>query len=233
MPRIKKTEIKTKKIQVSKIPKKKVSALTVDVYDLTGKVVETMELPKEVFGKELKRELIAQAVRVYQANQRAGSASTKTRGDVRGSTRKIYRQKGTGRARHGGIRSPIFVHGGIAHGPHPRDLSLKLPPKMKKVALYSVLSDKAVRSEIKIITGIEKIEPKTKQVAALLKILQPKKNIKLLFVLDKKHDNVIRAVRNIQGLTYDFVSKLHTYEILTNDKIIFTKSAIEEMGKKL
>lgn len=226
---------KVKKTSVSAVkPVKKTDALTANVYDISGKVVDTLELPKELFGVKVNKRLIAQAVRVFLANQRAGSASTKTRGEVQGSTRKIYRQKGTGRARHGGVRAPIFVHGGIAHGPKPKDFSLQMPQSMKKAALLSMLSAKAQSGEISILTGVEKIEPKTKQMAALLKHMNgDKKQGSVLFVLDLKHDSVIRSVRNIEGVTYEYAKQLHTYELIQNKKVIFMLSAIEEMKKNL
>ncbi len=212
----------------------KKDALHADVYDLTGKIVESLALPGKIFGVKSNPQLVAQAARVYLANQRAGSASTKTRGEVDGSTRKIYRQKGTGRARHGGVRAPIFVHGGIAHGPKPRDFSLDMPKKMKKIALFTVLSDKARRGKVKVFDGLEKIAPKTKEMAALLeKVQDMKKKNKVLLVLDVKHANVVRAVRNIEGVTYDYARQLHAYEVLNHDAIFFMKSALNEMEKSL
>lgn len=260
MPGIKKTEINTKKSKDTKSIRSKAaenkaaitkveaelktakstrvtraasSKLTADVYDLTGKVTESLDLPKEIFGIKENPKLIAQAVRVYLANQRIGSASTKTRGEVQGSTKKIYRQKGTGRARHGGIRAPIFVHGGIAHGPKPKDFSLQLPQKMRRAALLSILSVKAKNGDIKIVNDIGNSELKTKQMAAMFAGIYPKnkKIRKILFVLDTKNDPVIRAVRNIEGVTYEFAKKLHTYEVLTSNSILFMKSSIENMVK--
>src|SRR5581483_3879222 len=124
--------------------------LSASVYDLKGKAIGRVTLPSEVFGVEENPHLLAQAVRVYLANQRQGTVSTKTRGEVQGSTRKIYRQKGTGRARHGGIRAPIFVHGGIVFGPKPREFSLSMPQKMRRLALFTALSGKVKDGELKI-----------------------------------------------------------------------------------
>lgn len=224
------TAIAKPKAESSAVKKK--SGLAVDVYNAAGKIVDSIILPKDVFGVKVNKTLMAQAVRVYLANQRAGSASTKTRGEVQGSTRKIYRQKGTGRARHGGIRAPIFVHGGIAHGPKPRDFSLKLSQKMKKAALISALSAKYEESAIKIVADVEKMEPKTRNMSLLLtKMGRKAKNEKTLFVMDTKHDNVIRAVRNILGLKYDYVKLLNTYEVLMSDSLILTKEAVAEIEK--
>jgi len=211
---------------------KKKDDLTVDVYDLSGKVVDSTELPKEIFGVKVNKRLIAQAVRVYLANQRSGSANTKTRGQVQGSTRKIYKQKGTGRARHGGIRAPIFVHGGIAHGPKTKDYSLKLPQKMKKAALYSMLSAKVIEGDIAVIDGIEKIDGKTKSMVALLNAIKHTET-KVLFVIEGRQENVARAIRNIDGVTYEHVNQLHVYEIIRNQKILFTKYALEALVKNI
>ncbi len=212
-------------------PIKKTSVLHADVYDVAGKVVDTIALPEQIFGVKSNPRLIAQAVRVYLANQRAGSASTKSRGEVEGSSKKIYRQKGTGRARHGGIRAPIFVHGGIAHGPKPRDFSLEMPKKMKKAALYAALSEKVRSGKVKIVNGLENIEPKTKVMATLFAKIQDPKSKKILFILDTKNDNVIRSVRNINGVTYEYAKQLHTYEVMEHDAVIFMKNAIEVLGK--
>lgn len=239
----KKTELHAEVTHVSQVPVtekpekkattvRRTDALHASVYDITGSVVESLALPEKIFGAKSNPRLIAQVVRVYLANQRAGSASTKSRGEVEGSTRKIYRQKGTGRARHGGVRAPIFVHGGIAHGPKPRDFSLHMPKKMKKAALFTVLSEKARNGSITVLSELEKIEPKTKVMAELLQKIQAEgKKSKVLLVLDTKYDNVIRAVRNIEGVTYDFARQLHAYEVLTHDVVIFMKNAISEMEK--
>lgn len=214
-----------------KIVNKK-SGLIVNVLDINGKEIDSMELPEEIFGVKMNKALIAQAVRVYLANQRQGSASTKTRGQVRGSTRKIYRQKGTGRARHGAVRAPIFVHGGIAHGPKPKDYSLKLPQKMKKKALYSVLSAKLKEGALSVVADIEKTDGKTKSVVNLFKTIGKKKT-KTLFVIDSRHENILRAIRNIQGVTYEYVYKLHAYGVLENKRVFFTKNAIDALKKQL
>src|SRR3972149_950729 len=127
---IKKTALKIASSRVKKAVTKKLpsqTGLKLSVYNMAGKSVETLILPKEIFGAEINTHLMTQAVRVYLANQRRGTVKTKSRGEVNISTRKIYRQKGTGRARHGAASAPIFVGGGVAFGPKPRDYSLKLP----------------------------------------------------------------------------------------------------------
>src|SRR3989344_6756187 len=161
MPRIKK-ETKTVK---KNNPKKSGEGLTIPVYNLEGKEVKTLDVPKEIFSVKPNPKLLAQYVRVYLTNNRQGTASTKTRGEVRGSTRKIYRQKGTGRARHGAITAPIFVGGGVVFGPKPRDYSRKLPQKMKKAALFSALTAKRIDNAVKVIGNLDTIVPKTKEMA--------------------------------------------------------------------
>jgi len=219
-----------------KIQRQRSSGLTVDVYSISGKVVSKLSLPKEIFGVRVNERLIAQAVRVYLANQRKGTASTKTRGEVRGSTRKIWRQKGTGRARHGSRKAPIFVGGGIAFGPKPRDYSLKLPKKMKKAALFSALSLKKNNGEIKVLSGIEKIKPKTKNMGLLIKKLgfNDKKRSLLLVTPDKQNsgfENVYRAARNIEGLKILKADLLNTYDVLDNKGVLLMKDAVLAIGK--
>lgn len=208
-------------------------SLKVDVYDIKGKVIGEIELPKEIFGEKVNKTLLTQATRVYLANQRKGTASTKTRGEVRGSTRKIYKQKGTGRARHGAIRAPIFVHGGIVFGPKPRDYSLQFPKKMKRKALFSALSAKVLNKEMKIIDGIEDIEPKTKVMLQVLKALNTKEK-NLMIVLPSfqgKNESVYRAARNIKGVRVKCVNLLNAYEVLKSKMMLFPKSSIEEVKK--
>jgi large subunit ribosomal protein L4 len=238
---VNKPEVKSKKIAVNTPIKEKSGSLKLNVYSLAGKVSGSVNLPKEIFGVEVNNNLIAQAVRVYLANQRRGTLKTKSRGEVNISTRKIYRQKGTGRARHGAASAPIFVGGGIAFGPKPRDFSLKLSRKMKQKALFSALSAKVKDNEIKIISGLEKIEPKTKKMAQVLKNLELKGKILLVTPkLDKVNDkknaedlkNVYLSARNLKGVSIRGINLLNTYEVLASENILFMKSAIEALDKK-
>lgn len=204
--------------------------LTAEVFDLEGKILEKISLPEEIFAAKINKVLIAQAVRVYLANQRQGTASTKTRGEVEGSTRKIYRQKGTGRARHGSIRAPIFVHGGIVGGPKPRDYSLHLPQKMKRRALFSALTDKLNNRGIKILKGLEKIEPKTKNFVNLIdKLGLTHKKKKILVITASENENLKRASRNVEGVSITAAKRLNTHDVLNNRELLFMKEAIEEL----
>lgn len=236
---IKKTVVKpvVKKSSVVSKPKVvKSSGSTANVYNMEGKIVSKVNLPKEVFSAKVNDSLMAQAVRVYLANQRMGTASTKNRGEITGTTKKVWRQKGTGRARHGSRKAPIFVGGGVAFGPRPRDYSLKIPKKMKRAALFSALSYKQNNGEIKLITGLEKILPKTKLMAKVVKKLGfDSKKINVLLVMPDKakngFENVYRAGKNIEGLKILNANAINTYEVLDNQSVLFMKDAVLAVEK--
>ena len=174
---------------------------------------------------------MAQAVRVYLANQRKGTHSTKTRGEVEGSTAKIYRQKGTGRARHGSKRAPIFVKGGVVFGPKPRDYSLKLPKKMRRLALFSSLTTKKDEGKIVVLSGLEKIEAKTNKMADVVKNLNlEEKNKKILLITPdtiNAFENVYKATRNLKGVSIVSAKMLNTYEVLNSKTVLLMKASIE------
>lgn len=196
----------------------RVSPLSVAVVGIDGKPAGKMVLPKELFAANINKPLMAQAVRVYLANQRQGTASTKTRGEVEGSTRKIYRQKGTGRARHGAIRAPIFVGGGIVFGPKPRDYHLDLPKKMKRAALASALTSK--RTDVIIVDGFSDIK-KTKLMAGALASVGA--SGKTLLVTDAGGH---RAARNIASVDIMPMTNLHAYAVISHQKLVFMKEAL-------
>ncbi len=213
------------------VAKQSATSLTVDVYGIDGKKAGTVSLPAELFGDTVNKILLAQAVRVYLANQRQGNASTKTRGEVDGSTRKIYRQKGTGRARHGSLRAPIFVKGGIVFGPKPRDFSLSLPTKMKRKALSSALSAKLSAEAVTVVSGFETLEAKTKIfVEALTKLGKySKKHESVLLVTAGKSEAVRKSSRNVPGVTFMSANRLNAYEVLKTKHLIVMKEAIAQM----
>jgi large subunit ribosomal protein L4 len=224
-----------KKKIVEKIKDSKIHELEAEVYNLHGEVVGKTELPREIFAAKVNPQLIAQAVRIFLANQRSGTASVKTRSEVTGSTRKIYRQKGTGRARHGDIKAPIFIGGGIAHGPKPRDYSLKIPVKMRQAAFLGAMSDKFDFGAIKIVSGFENIKPKTKEMVAALRNLQliDKKNInktKILLILPEKTENVYLSGRNIPYLSIKPVYTVNTYDMLVHKNIVFMQDAVKKLS---
>ena len=235
MPTVKKTvkrvepKVVAKKAVVKAVAPKE-TGLKLSVYDVKGKVAESITLPEEIFAVKVNKTLMTQAVRVYLANQRRGTLSTKSRGEVKISTRKIYKQKGTGRARHGAASAPIFVGGGIAFGPKPRDISLKLNQSMKRVALFSALTSKLKDGQIKVIGGLEKIEPKTSKMAAVFEALElTGKKSQVLLIMPKagsESANVVKSARNIKGVTVMGSNLINTYEILSNKNILFMKDAI-------
>lgn len=210
---------------------KKPTSLSAPIYTLDGTKSGTFTLPEEVFGGKINKPLLAQAIRVYFNNLRGHFGHTKTRSEVKGSTRKIRAQKGTGGARHGGIRAPIFVGGGIALGPKFRKVTLNLPQKMKEAALRSALADKANEGEILVITGLEKATGKTRQMQALLKKIE-KKNV-LLLIAEEKNANLKRAVGNIAGFDILSADQLNAYEIIAHQSLILGKEAVEKLAGRI
>ena len=210
--------------------------LSIPVYSLLGKEAGTMDLPKEIFGAPVNKKLLAQALRVYMANQKTLPGSTKTRGEINATKAKVWRQKGTGRARHGAKSAPIFVGGGVAFGPKPRNISLDLPKKMKHAALLSALSAKALDQDIVGINGLDKATGKTKEMALFVSALREKskgksqKSESVLIVISEKQDNVTRAVRNIDRLNVLPVAQLNAYEILKHHTLILTKESVEKLA---
>jgi len=237
MPRTKKVKPSEEKIESTSLkktsdrPVEKKSSLSIPVYDITGVEKKRIELPKEFFSLEANPSLLAQYVRVYLANQRQGTASAKTRGDVVGSTRKIYRQKGTGRARHGDIKAPIFVGGGVVGGPKPRDYSKKISKKQKRIALFLALTLKQKENAILAAEDITSIEPKTKLVAHFLSKIGLT-NKKILFILPKmEKNNFILASRNISRTTFTDAVSLNPYGLLQAEKIVFVHDALSVLEK--
>ena len=219
MPKAKKPAKK-----IAKKPVAKVTGVSVPVVGPDGKSAGKMSLPKELFAAKINNVLMAQAVRVYLANQRVGGASTKTRGQVEGSTRKIYRQKGTGRARHGGIRAPIFVGGGIVFGPSPRDYTLAFPKKMRRAALASALTSAFGEGKMIVVDGLGGVR-KTKIMAKSLQnvgVTGP-----ALFVTGHGTEIGTRSARNIDNLDTLPAQNLNAYTVLSHQKLVFMKEAID------
>ena len=205
----------------------------IDILTIAGKKSDSLSLPKEIFGAKINKPLMAQAVRVYLANQRRAYAKTKTRGEVRGSGRKIWRQKGTGRARHGDRYAPIFVGGGVAHGPTGKqNYQLKMSKKMKKRALFSALTSQLKAGQIVAVKGLEKIEPKTKKMVKILDQVVgrgKKRRLKTAMVLPGVLVNVLRAGHNIDGLNLIQANSLNPYQILNAKKIVFLPESVEKL----
>lgn len=199
-----------------------ISAVT---YSLKGEKVESTSLPSSVFEIKVKPVLLAQAVRMWLSNQRRAGASTKTRSEVAKTTAKPYKQKGTGRARHGSSAAPIFVGGGIAHGPSgEQNYKMTMPAKMRKLALLGALSAKAEAKQVTIVTGAEKASGKTKQVSWLA-------DGKCLVVAASGQDKFKQATRNLNAASLTSVSSLSAYAVLSNKRLILTKETLAEIKK--
>ncbi|MFC1653629.1 50S ribosomal protein L4 [Patescibacteria group bacterium] len=206
--------------------------MTIDVLNTTGKKVSTLTLPKEIFEAKINEEILAQALRVYVSNQHQGSKKALTRGEVKRTTAKVWKQKGTGRARHGSRRAPVFVGGGVAHGPKGLKRKLTLNKKIRKLALLSSLSSQAKEKNIIAVDGLEKIKTKTKTAQqAFNKIAKYSHNTKdrLLIVLSKPEKDLILATRNLPGITITQANRLNVYELLNAKKIILTKDTVNKM----
>ncbi len=221
MEKAKTNKTKAKTIRVAK-------NLTVPVFNLDGKEVKKISLPKELFSIEASPKLLSQYVRIYLTNQRQGNASTKTRGEVSGSTRKIYRQKGTGKARHGSRKAPIFKGGGIIGGPQPKEYELKLNKKQRRKAFFYALTLIQKSGGIMCLNNDSlQTQPKTKIFAKFLKQLGMNDK-KVTLVLPKMEKNsLVLATRNLQNITLTEAKSLNSYEVLNSQKIIFVEQALK------
>lgn len=205
--------------------------MKVNVYSEKGaKLQSKVELPKDIFGIKPNKTALRQYIRVYQINQRQGTVATKTRGEVRGGGKKPWPQKGTGRARHGSIRSPIWVGGGVAHGPHPRGFGLSIPKKVRDLALRSALSAKAAEGQVYVVSQFSPKEPKTALAAALLKKLSLEKP---LVVTPKKDETVVRSFRNIPGTHVEEVTSINPYTVVRAKNILLLQESIDVLKERL
>lgn len=210
--------------------------MKVKVYNQEGKEVEELELPEEVFGLKLNKDLIHQAVVAQMANSRDVIAHAKDRSEVRGGGKKPWRQKGTGRARHGSIRSPIWRGGGVTFGPtKERNFSKKINKKMRQKALLMVLSSKVKDSELVVLNDLKLSSPKTKEMADIMKNLEKaRKDIKRssLVALVKKDENIIKAIKNIPKMGAIGITSLNVVDILKYKYLIMTKEGVNELKAK-
>jgi len=207
--------------------------MKIDVYTTSGRKTGTTMLPKEIFEKKVSEKLLAQAVRVYLANQRQAPAKTKSRGEIKASKRKIWRQKGTGRARHGSRNAPIFVKGAIAHGPRGnQNFSLKMPKKMKRSALLGALTSKAIDKKIFVIKELDRIKPKTKEAQKLIDVLLKRESTrKTLVATSEIHESCKRAFSNLKNVCLMPAKQLNAYQVLKNKYLFLEKEAIESLKK--
>jgi large subunit ribosomal protein L4 len=198
------------------------------VYDKEGKRIDTLDLNEKLFGQRPNPDVIHRYVKAHLARQRQGTVKRKSRSEVRGGGAKPWRQKGTGRARAGSNTSPIWVGGGRAFPPLMKDYSINLPKKMKRLALVSALSSKALENKIKILDQLSMEVPKTKTLAELLNKLRMSGS-KIIFLFEGKNENLYKSGRNIKGLILKRASLINPYDLLNSDFLIMTKKALENL----
>jgi len=206
--------------------------MKVNLYNLKAEAVGQVDLPKSTFGQKPNVQLISQAIRVYTSNQRKSTARAKTRSEVAGTTKKIWAQKGTGRARHGDNRAPIFVGGGSAHGPQgDQNYKLKLSKKMAKLANISVLSQFASQNSILVVKSLDKIDPKTKIAHTLIQDLKKKeanldKAKQVGLVLNATEKNIKLSFANLANVNLIYVESTNPYLLLKNNFLIFSQNSL-------
>ncbi len=199
----------------------------VDLYNMKGEVVGDIQLSDNVFGTDINKEVLHAAVVNQLANKRQGTQSTKTKSEVRGGGKKPWRQKGTGRARQGSIRSAQWIKGGIVLGPKPRSYRYTLPKKVKRIAMKSALTSKVSGNEILVLDALALEAIKTKAMVGVLNSL--KIDSSALIVIDSQNENVVKSARNIPGVKTAFVNTLNVFDILKYDKFIITKEAAQKV----
>lgn len=204
---------------------------SVNVIDLNNATVGSVELADAVFGVEVNEALLYEAVRQYTAGQRSGTASTKTRHEVSGSGKKLWKQKGTGRARMGSIRSPLWRHGGTTHGPQPRSYAYKLPRKMLLGALRSALSAKVRDGELRVVREFSLADHKTKNIVGVLGKLDAKKTV--LLVETAANTNLERAARNLEGVKLVETRDVSVYDLLKYQEVLLSESAAKKLSEAL
>ncbi len=211
--------------------------ITLPVFNTDGKEIDNIKLDKAVFDGNINTPAIYQAVNGYRANQRSGLASTKTRGEVSGGGKKPWKQKGTGRARAGSSRSPLWRHGGVVFGPHKREYSYQIPKKIKILALKSTLNSKVKENNLIVLDALEISAGKTKEIVKIfsnLKINTKKaKSNNILLLLNEISGALKLASRNIDYLNVDLAKQAHAYEIISSKKVIITKKGLAELTDKI
>ena len=199
----------------------------VSVYNIEGKKVSDIDLKEEVFGIEPNEAVIHSVLVNYQANQRQGTQSTKTRSEVTGGGRKPWRQKGTGRARQGSIRAPQWIKGGIALGPKPRSYKYTVNKKERRLAIKSILSSKVLENNLVVVDKMDVKEIKTKTMVAALDSL--KVTGKTLIMLPEKNENVQKSARNIEGVKTTLVNTINVYDLLKYNKLVVTLDTVKKL----
>ncbi len=203
---------------------------TLDVHNRSGDVLHTKELADAFTDAEVNGPVIHQCVVAYLANQRQGNASTKTRSEVKGSGKKLYRQKGTGRARVGDAKSPIRVHGGVAFGPKPRSYRQYTPKRVRRLGLHSALADRFQNQQCILVEDFTFERPRTKDMVNMLKALNVEG--KALLILDEQDSNIHLSVRNIPQVHCCTWNTLNVYQVMWHDTLIITEKAAEKLESK-
>jgi len=203
--------------------------ITLPIYNTEGKEVDSVKLDKSLFDGTVNTAAIYLAVNAFMANQRQGLAATKTRGEVSGGGRKPWKQKGTGRARVGSTRSPLWRHGGVIFGPHPRSFSWRLPDKIKTLALKSSLNAKVKDNQLMVVEALKLDSPKTKDAIKVLKNLKVIPGAKTLLLLDKIDKNLKLALRNLKFLDFNAAQDTYAYEVLRHNKLLVTKEGLSKL----
>jgi len=204
---------------------------TVEIIDLQNQKVGAVELADEVFGAPVNEDLLYEAVRHYLAGRRRGTASTKTRHEVAGSGRKLWEQKGTGRARMGSIRSPLWRHGGTVHGPQPHSYAYHLPRKMQLGALRSALSVKLRDGELRVVQEFSIPEAKTKAMRAALDTLDAKRTV--LLVDHAENRNLALSSRNLEGVKLVLSRDVNVYDLLGHEQVLLSEAAAKKLSEAL
>ena len=203
----------------------------IDVFDFNGTKSGVMELSDAVFGAEVNEALLYEAVRQFNASRRAGTHKTKTRHEVAGSGKKLWKQKGTGRARVGSVRSPLWRHGGTSHGPQPRDYSYDLPKKMMLGALRSALSAKLRDGELGVVSSFQLTDHKSKNLRATLTKLELTK--KVLIVENEENRNLELSARNLEGVLLMHSREVSVYHLLDAKRVLLSRAAAERLSETL
>jgi large subunit ribosomal protein L4 len=202
---------------------------SIEIRDVAGKKKTTRELPPEIFEAKVSVPLMHQVVVAGLAGLRAGTHSTKTRGQVRGGGKKPWRQKGTGRSRQGSIRSPQWVGGGVAHGPSPRDHAIRVNRKMRRGALRSALSDALQSGKLAVVDALDWDEPRTKQAVELLGALELTGRVLVVLPAPSGSGAVEKSFRNLPRVKLGYAGGLGTYDVLLADRILFTADSLDRL----
>jgi large subunit ribosomal protein L4 len=225
---VKKTE-KKKAVKASKAEAvQKNEMLT--VFDMAGKNLDSVALDPIFQGDKVNTDIVYQAVLMYQAGEREGTAATKDRGHVRGGGKKPWKQKGTGQARHGSRRSPIWRGGGVTFGPMPRDYSYSLPQQMKRGAVVETMKDKAINGKLMLLNKLDLDKPKTRLVVDMMNAL---KLVKPLVLVDEKKENLLLASRNIRNITVKTAAEVNALDVASHKECLMTKAAYTGLVKRL